>query len=134
MLEWETGGTIAAAVEWVMAFFVILQGGGHVVPDGLPPPGSPPAPAPARSGLDVLIDKSRVDLKEHRLEVRMNHVASKVTLKVYDDSNAVIADEEHDFAGRAPGSILVVTWSPSNDAAVARIELFAYDDDGAYNS
>ncbi len=91
-----------------------------------------PAPPAARSGLDVLIDKSKVDLKEHRLELKMNHVASKVTIKVYDDSNVVLADEEQDFEGRAPGSALVVTWSPSTDAPVGRIEVFAYDSDGAY--
>jgi len=83
-------------------------------------------------GLDVLIDKSKVDLKEHRLEVRMNHVASKVTIKVYDESGVVLADEEEEFSGRAPGSALVVTWSPSTDANVGRIEVFAYDEDGAY--
>ena len=78
------------------------------------------------------IDKSKVDLKEHRLEVKMNHVASKVTLKVYDDTGAVLADQEQDFSGRAPGTTLVVTWSPSSDAAVGKIEVFAYDKDGYY--
>ncbi|HEX9295591.1 MAG TPA: OmpA family protein [Polyangiaceae bacterium] len=84
------------------------------------------------SGLQVLIDKSKVDLKEHRLEVKINHVASKVTIKVFDESNVVLADQEHDFDGRAPGSPLIVTWSPSSDAPVARIEVFAYDSNGAY--
>ena len=62
----------------------------------------------------------------------MNRVAAKVTIKVYDESGVVLADEEHAFEGRAPGSSLVVTWSPSTDAAAARIEVFAYDDEGAY--
>jgi outer membrane protein OmpA-like peptidoglycan-associated protein len=97
------------------------------------PGDSPPAAEPGRrSGLEILVDKSRVDLKEHRLEVRINHVAGKVTLKVFDDAGAVLADTEQDFAGRAPGSTLVVTWSPSSDAPVGKIELFAYDKDGAY--
>src|SRR5258706_11338948 len=94
-----------------------------------PQPSSPPA---SRAGVDVVIDKSKVDLKEHRLEVKMSHVASKVTIKVYDESGVVLADEEHDFTGRAAGSALVVEWSPSSDAAVARIEVFAYDEEGAY--
>jgi outer membrane protein OmpA-like peptidoglycan-associated protein len=92
----------------------------------------PPAAPPPASKLEVTIDKSKVDLKEHRLEVRMNHVASKVTIKVYDESKAVLADQEHEFAGAAPGSALVVTWSPSTDAPVGRIEVFGYDADGAY--
>ncbi len=94
------------------------------------PPGA--ASAPARSTLEIQIDKAKVDLKEHRLEVRMNHVAAKVTIKVYDESGAVLADQEQEFTGRAPGSTLVVTWTPSSDATVARIEVFAYDEDGAY--
>jgi outer membrane protein OmpA-like peptidoglycan-associated protein len=95
------------------------------------------APAPAesptqRSSLEVAIDKSKVDLAAHRLEVKMNHVAAKVTIKVFDDSGAVLADEEQDFAGRLPLSPLVVSWSPSSDDAVAKIEVFAYDKDGFY--
>src|SRR5262249_38709042 len=112
----------------LLACVLLLPAGARAEPD-TPPPA--PAPAP-RSGLDILIDKSKVDLKEHRLEVKMNHVAAKVTIKVYDEWNAVLADEEQDFAGRAPGSALVVTWSPSSDAPVGRIEVFAYDTDGAY--
>jgi outer membrane protein OmpA-like peptidoglycan-associated protein len=96
------------------------------------PSKSAPAERAPRSALDVLIDKSKVDLKEHRLEVRMNHVAGKVTLKVYDDTGAVLADQEQDFAGRAPGSTLIVTWSPSSEATVGKIEVFAYDKDGYY--
>lgn len=93
------------------------------------PSASPPERA---SKLDVVIDKSKVDLKEHRLEVRMNHVAAKVTIKVIDESGAVLADQEHHFAGVAAGSALLVTWSPSTDANVGRIEVFGYDEDGAY--
>jgi outer membrane protein OmpA-like peptidoglycan-associated protein len=95
-------------------------------------PKTPPAETAPRTPLDILIDKSKVDLKEHRLEVKMNHVASKVTIKVYDDSGAVLADQEQDFAGSAPGTALIVTWSPTSDATVGKIELFAYDKDGAY--
>jgi outer membrane protein OmpA-like peptidoglycan-associated protein len=94
---------------------------------------TPPAATPERpTRLEVAIDKSKVDLKEHRLEVKMNHVATKVTIKVFDESGAVLADAVHEFAGSAPGSPLVVTWSPSSDAIVGRIEVFAYDEDGAY--
>src|SRR5689334_13022864 len=99
--------------------------------DDEPVKAAPAEPAP-RSPLDILIDKSKVDLKEHRLEVKMNHVAAKVTIKVYDDTGAVLADQEQDFAGRAPGSTLVVTWAPSGDAPVGKIEVFVYDKDGAY--
>src|SRR5438309_11967 len=121
---------LLAGIPFLLACILCLPSSAHADPE-VPAPPPAPLPAPGRSALDLLIDKSKVDLKEHRLEVKMNHVASKVTVKVYDESNAVIADEAHDFAGRPPGTPLVVTWSPSTDAAVGRIEVFAYDDDGA---
>src|SRR5678815_4106991 len=49
---------------------------------------------------------------------------------VYDESNAVLADEEQDFSGRAGGTPLIVTWNPSSDAAVGKIELRAHDAQG----
>ncbi len=120
-------------IRLLFAFVLLLPAGARAEPDAPEPsPSAAPTPAPSRPGLDILIDKAKVDLKEHRLEVKMNRVAAKVTIKVYDESGVVLADEEQDFAGRAPGSVLVVTWSPSSDAAVGRIELFAYDADGYY--
>jgi len=113
-----------------LASVLLFPLGARAEPDT--PATSAAAPAPTRSGLDILIDKSKVDLKEHRLEVKMNRVAAKVTIKVYDESGVVLADQEQEFPGARPGSPLVVTWSPSSDATVARIEVFAYDEDGAY--
>jgi outer membrane protein OmpA-like peptidoglycan-associated protein len=82
----------------------------------------------AASALRVQVDKSKVDLKQHRLEVKMSHPAGKVKITVVGESNAVLAEEEQDFSGRAAGAPLIVTWSPSNaDEPVARIELRAYD-------
>jgi outer membrane protein OmpA-like peptidoglycan-associated protein len=85
--------------------------------------------APA-SALKVAVDKGKVDLKAHRLEVKMSRPAGKVKIKVYDESNAVLADEEQDFTGRAGGTPLIVSWNPSSDAAVGKIELRAYDAQG----
>jgi outer membrane protein OmpA-like peptidoglycan-associated protein len=86
----------------------------------------------AGSPLRVQVDKSKVDLKQHRLEVKMSHPAGKVKITVHGESGAVLADEEQDFAGRAAGTPLVVTWSPSSDDAVAKIELRAYDAAGSW--
>ena len=85
--------------------------------------------APA-SALKVVVDKGKVDLKGHRLEVKMSRPAGKVKITVYDESNAKLADEEQDFSGRPDGTPLIVTWSPSSDAAIAKIELRAYDAQG----
>ncbi len=86
----------------------------------------------APGGLRVEVDKNKVDLKQHRLEVKMSHPAGKVKIEVIAESDAVIADEEQDFTGRAAGSPLIVTWTPSSDAAVARIEVHAYDAQGSW--
>jgi outer membrane protein OmpA-like peptidoglycan-associated protein len=100
--------------------------------------GLAPKPGHAKKGttgsaLQVQVDKSKVDLKEHRLEVKMSLPAGKVKIEVYSDADAQLADEEHDFTGRAAGSPLVVTWSPSSDAPVGRIEVKAYDARGSWS-
>ena len=86
----------------------------------------------AGSPLKVQVDKSKVDLKQHRLEVKMSHPAGKVKIEVYADSEAVLADQEQDFTGRPAGAPLIVTWTPTSDAPVARIEVHAYDTQGAW--
>jgi len=85
--------------------------------------------APA-SSLKVMVDKTKVDMKNHRLEVKMSRPAGKVKMTVYDESNALLAADEQDFTGRGGGTPLIVTWAPSSDAAVGKIELRAYDAQG----
>ena len=86
----------------------------------------------AGSPLKVQVDKSKVDLKQHQLEVKMSHPAGKVKIEVYAEDEAVLADEEQDFTGRPAGAPLIVAWTPSSDAAVARIEVHAYDAHGSW--
>jgi outer membrane protein OmpA-like peptidoglycan-associated protein len=85
--------------------------------------------APAAT-LKVAVDKAKVDLKAHRLEVKMSRPAGKVKITVYGESNAVLADDEQDFSGRAGGTPLIVTWTPASDEPVGKIELRAYDAQG----
>jgi outer membrane protein OmpA-like peptidoglycan-associated protein len=82
--------------------------------------------------LRVQVEKSRVDLKAHRLELTMSRQPSKVTIKVQGDSGAILADESHDFSGSVAGGTLVFTWSPSSDEPVAKIEVFGWDAYGYY--
>lgn len=91
-----------------------------------------PANAPRLPPLKVLIDKSKVDIDRHRLEVRLSREASNIQIKVFGESGNVLADEEHDFSGRAAGTPLIVKWSPSSDEAVARIDVYAHDSYGYY--
>ena len=86
----------------------------------------------AGSPLHVQVEKAKVDLKEHRLEVKMSHAAGKVKITVVGESGATLADEEHDFTGRAAGTPLIVTWSPSSDEAIATIDVHAYDVQGSW--
>jgi outer membrane protein OmpA-like peptidoglycan-associated protein len=89
---------------------------------------TPATAAPA--ALKVAVDKAKVDLKAHRLEVKMSRPAGKVKIVVHGESGAVLADGEQDFSGRPGGTPLIVTWSPSSDEPVAKIELRAYDAQG----
>lgn len=86
------------------------------------------APAPLR----VQVEKSKVDLKQHRLEVKMSNPAGKVQIKVVGESGGTLAEEEHDFTGRPGGTPLIVTWSPSSDEGVATIDVKAIDAKGSW--
>jgi outer membrane protein OmpA-like peptidoglycan-associated protein len=91
------------------------------------------APRPrARVPLDVVIDKSKVDLTDHHLELRASRDLARVTIKVVGDSGAILTDDERDLAPQPAGKPLIIGWSPSSDEPVARIEVFAYDVDGYY--
>jgi outer membrane protein OmpA-like peptidoglycan-associated protein len=80
----------------------------------------------------MTIDKSKVDLTEHHLELRASRPLARVTLKVTGDSGSVLADVERELASYPSGKPLVVEWNPSSDEPVVRIEVFAYDMDGYY--
>ncbi|HEU4405448.1 MAG TPA: OmpA family protein [Polyangiaceae bacterium] len=108
----------------------------HAVAAGPGDPGGGAAALQAKGGakapLQIDLDKDKVDLKGHRLELKLSRDAAKVTIKVVGDSGAVLADQTHEFRGQRAGTPLVVTWSPSREEPVARIELFAYDTEGYY--
>jgi outer membrane protein OmpA-like peptidoglycan-associated protein len=100
--------------------------------DEPPPGGSETRPAPARAPLQVFIDKSKVDLEDHHLEVSASRDLSRVTLKVTGDSGAILADVDRTLSAHPAGRPLVVAWTPSSDEPVARIEVFAYDTEDYY--
>jgi outer membrane protein OmpA-like peptidoglycan-associated protein len=95
--------------------------------------GAPVATARAAgSALQVQVEKAKIDLKQHRLEVKMSHPAGKVRITVVGESGATLAEDTQDFAGRAAGTPLVVTWSPSSDEAVSTIDVVATDARGSW--
>ncbi|MDB4981148.1 MAG: hypothetical protein JWM82_1900 [Myxococcales bacterium] len=83
--------------------------------------------------LRIEVDKSKIDLKQHHLEVKLSR-PGKVKVTVVGESGATLADDEHDFSSRPAGAPLVVTWSPSSDEAVATIDVHATDATGAWGN
>jgi len=101
--------------------------------DATPPgEGQQDAPVVKKPALVVSIDRSKVDLVGHTLEVKLSRTADKVTLKAVGQSGAVLAEVEKSFSGAAPGTVLVMTWAPSSDEQVAKIEVWGYDTEGYY--
>jgi outer membrane protein OmpA-like peptidoglycan-associated protein len=101
--------------------------------------GQAPAQAPAEPAqtkppsLQVSIDRSKVDLANHKLEVKLSRAADKVRIKVLGESGAVLAEVETAFNGAAAGTPLAMSWTPSSEEAVARIEVWGYDTGGYYS-
>lgn len=88
------------------------------------------APATFGDKLRISIDKSKVDLKLHRLEIVLSHEATKLTLKVTGETGTVLADEQMDLDGKRAGAPIAVGWSPSSDEAAAKIALRVEDSSG----
>ena len=91
-----------------------------------------PAVAEQRAALKVLIDRSKVDLPHRTLEVKLSRPADKVRLKVFGDSGAILAEVEKPFGGAAAGTPLTMSWTPSSDEAVAKVEVWGHDTEGYY--
>ncbi len=81
-------------------------------------------------GIKLQVDKAKVDLKQHRLEVKMWPRSGKISLAVVGESGATLAQEEQDFADRPAGAPLIMTWTPSSDEEVAKITIRAGDERG----
>jgi outer membrane protein OmpA-like peptidoglycan-associated protein len=102
--------------------------------------GRPPAllPPPAeradesRTALQITIDRAKVDLPGHKLEVKLSRACKKVRIKVIGGSGSVLAEVEKEFGGAAPGTALPVSWTPASEEDVAKIEVWGYDTEGYY--
>jgi outer membrane protein OmpA-like peptidoglycan-associated protein len=98
-----------------------------------PPASANDAGATAAAGarepmpLKISVDRAKVDLKQHRLELVLSREAERVTLQVTGDSGGILTDQEMDVTGKPAATPLVVTWSPSSEEPVAKIELRAFD-------
>ena len=82
--------------------------------------------------LALSIDRAKVNLDAHKLEVKLTRAACKVELKVVGESGKLLAEEAQAFNGAAPGTTLSVSWSPTGAEAVLRIEVWGHDTDGNF--
>jgi outer membrane protein OmpA-like peptidoglycan-associated protein len=82
--------------------------------------------------LAISIDRAKVNLDAHKLELTLTRAACKVELKVFGESGKILADEAQAFDGAAPGTPLSVSWSPTGAEAVLRIEVWGHDTDGSF--
>jgi outer membrane protein OmpA-like peptidoglycan-associated protein len=80
----------------------------------------------------VQIDKSKVDLQHHRLELRLSLPPAEIEIKVLAETGEILADERQDFTGQPAGAPLTLTWTPSDPAPPARIEVRAHDVAGGF--
>jgi OmpA family len=85
-----------------------------------------------RPSLQVNIDRAKVDLAGHKLEVTLSRAADKVRIKVFGQSGGVLAEVEKTFGGAAAGTVLVMSWTPSTEEDIAKIEVWGYDTDGYF--
>jgi outer membrane protein OmpA-like peptidoglycan-associated protein len=86
----------------------------------------------AKTKLQISIDRAKVDLAGHKLECTLNHPAAKVRIKVMAASGAVLAEVEKEFGGAAAGTALAMSWTPSSEEDVGKIEVWGHDTDGFY--
>jgi len=91
-----------------------------------------PAWAQQREALKVLIDRSKVDLVNHKVEVKLSRACDKITLKVQGESGSLLAEVEKACKGTAAGTAVEVTWTQTSDEAIQKIEVWGYDTDGYY--
>jgi outer membrane protein OmpA-like peptidoglycan-associated protein len=94
-----------------------------------PKAGASPAKGPK---LALEVDRSKVDLDAHKLEVKLTRPACKVELKVVGESGKMLAEVAKGFDGASPGTVLAVGWTPSRTENVKRIEVWGHDTDGNF--
>ncbi len=78
--------------------------------------------------LQMQVDRTKVDLERHRLEVTLNRPVSRIELKVLGENKEVLAEETF-HPKESAGEPILLRWSQSDKTAIARIELYGHDTD-----
>ena len=87
-------------------------------------------PVPAAQHVQVTVDRAKVNLAGHTLQVVLNRPAQMIHVKVVGDAGTVLSDADLPFHGEAAGTPLTCSWTPSSDEAVARVEVIAHATSG----
>jgi outer membrane protein OmpA-like peptidoglycan-associated protein len=91
------------------------------------------APAAAQKpALKVLIDRSKVDLTNKKLEVKLSRTCEKIKLKVEGESGSTLAEIEKPCKGVTAGTPIDVSWTQSSDEPITKVEVWGYDTEGYY--
>lgn len=81
------------------------------------------------SKLQIKIDRTKVDLERHRLEITMNKPASRIELRVLGDNDEVLAEESFHPKTSGPDEPIALHWSQRDKASIVRIEIKGYDNE-----
>jgi len=83
--------------------------------------------------LRVEVDKSKVDLKQRRLYLKLSRKGSSVAIKVFGENDQVLTDERHDISEHPANEEFALGWSSGTGEEIVRIELRVYDSDGFFS-
>lgn len=125
-------------VMGLIVLFQFLLGAAPVkeaVPSGEHPSSAIPLEAkgkPDKFGgkLTMQVDRNKVDLARHSLEVEMNRPVARIEVKVFGDDKEKLAEETIVPKEDVVGAPILVQWSQRGKAEIARIELYGYDNEG----
>jgi len=86
--------------------------------------------------LNVVLDKSRVDLANGRMELQVSVPDGRVELKILSATDgATLVEHEQSFADHVASDPLVVKWTPPpKGAEVGRVDVRVVDSSGAFRS
>ena len=86
--------------------------------------------------LTVVLDKSRVDLANGRMEMQVSVPDGRVELKILSAADgATLVEHDQSFADHAASDPLIVKWTPSpKGAEVGRVDVRVSDASGAFRS
>lgn len=79
------------------------------------------------SKLQIKIDRAKVDLERHKLEVQVNRPVSRIELTVVAENDEVIAQETFQPKTSSADDPIPLRWTQDGKTPIARIDIKAWD-------